>query len=935
MTTSCTQHGITFTFDTDYTVGQYVNGDYYAIENSAGGGVTIDSITPNYVSTSGSERNGWEVNPNPGTNGYNQGFDARSTYFDASLVPSLPYAASAGESLVKMISQGDAGEPAPDVEYDDGGRSYTATAAVLTVVAAAPASSAFRPPYAGDTKTTHLVTEVDLSGLPGLTAPASARAIADLIRRFERVQIDHNDSYRSQGIHPSQHMGDYGGDIALYANEAIVGMMLDDGASDIQDLSYAMIQYGIDIYYSIKNAGTQFVSGGGHSQGRKSVAVMASLLLGDSAMQAQLKAWALLDGAGFPGVQKFQEDQQYYWGTLAKAVLFGHPRTGNPDDYWTRLISGTGGRTHGDPYEWIDGGELPGGLYQGTVDPTMVAASLVASQITDFAEVWNHISLSHGFRQRSLGTLTRPDPYELVALMVDIGDTDCLGRFVSRHKGSHLNTGYDSAVVLDLWDDLFSTEHLMPPDISPRTGSFISGVEVTLAGYTRITPSGCSTYWDADDAAGPPVNQIDDFPYIETGLTIRYTTDGTEPTASSTLYSAPFTLTGAGSKTIKAKAFHASYEDSGTNIAILEVSDVPYAVVQSKTATTGTSTAASTLDAVFDSTPTEGNLLVAIGSGRFHAATDGTATISSTGWTDVYAFDPTGTSGSQALSVFSYKVAGSSESDTVTFDRSGSNTQRMTLIVVEISGVDSGDPFDTYAVDITKGEDDEFDTVETGSVTATAGQLAVAAMGGMTGATDPTTLSATTTDYDEDLALDVVTFRALSAFAMKYVSTGGSETATFTAGTAGSIGGMGLTALFNAAPETDPPVFASASIVASGEQMSITLTDASSPLAGSGGFTLNDLDGNSYTLSSQSISGLVITYDVSPTVSQATYTGESENNPYTLDYSSGTGSIADALGNVLATFSDESVSNNSTAISGSEGGSVMMQRVLPRKRRRK
>lgn len=46
MATSVTQYGITWTFGSDHTVGQYATGDYYVVENTPGGGVTITGISP-------------------------------------------------------------------------------------------------------------------------------------------------------------------------------------------------------------------------------------------------------------------------------------------------------------------------------------------------------------------------------------------------------------------------------------------------------------------------------------------------------------------------------------------------------------------------------------------------------------------------------------------------------------------------------------------------------------------------------------------------------------------------------------------------------------------------------------------------------------------------------------------------------------------------
>lgn len=67
------------------------------------------------------------------------------------------------------------------------------------------------------------------------------------------------------------------------------------------------------------------------------------------------------------------------------------------------------------------------------------------------------------------------------------------------------------------------------PTITPNGGTFTGSVDVTLA---------CAT----------------------ASATVRYTTNGTDPTSSSTAYSSPFTLTS--SATVKARAFRSGYNDS-------------------------------------------------------------------------------------------------------------------------------------------------------------------------------------------------------------------------------------------------------------------------------------------------------------------------------------------------------------------------------------
>src|SRR6056297_2661523 len=98
---SVSRYGITWYFDAEYEVGQFVNGDWWVA-----GPVVTDSITPHMdidstiADTSGGDtsytysvRHGWEVNPHA-TSLRATGFDSRHQWFNRTLVPSLPYTAT-------------------------------------------------------------------------------------------------------------------------------------------------------------------------------------------------------------------------------------------------------------------------------------------------------------------------------------------------------------------------------------------------------------------------------------------------------------------------------------------------------------------------------------------------------------------------------------------------------------------------------------------------------------------------------------------------------------------------------------------------------------------------------------------------------------------------------------------------------------------------
>jgi hypothetical protein len=103
-------------------------------------------------------------------------------------------------------------------------------------------------------------------------------------------------------------------------------------------------------------------------------------------------------------------------------------------------------------------------------------------------------------------------------------------------------SGYNPSGVASASFTVNPTPTVATPTITPNGGSFTGSVSVTMATTTA-------------------------------GATIRYTTDGSNPTATSTAYSAPVSL--ANSATVKAVAFMSGYNPSGVASASFTVNPTP------------------------------------------------------------------------------------------------------------------------------------------------------------------------------------------------------------------------------------------------------------------------------------------------------------------------------------------------------------------------
>jgi hypothetical protein len=378
------QYGVTWSFDQLYPVGQYANGDYWVV-----GPVTVTAIAPAFDGA----HHGWEVNP---SGSVAQGFDERVADFDTTRVPSLPFVAEAGESIVKAISL----EPLTDTEC----RPCLQTAAVLTVVGEIPPDDGltlFRPPYVATDKASYSTTALQLELLPSLELTESAPLPSDLAPGFARVQLDHKENWTGRAMHPADNLPDYGSSIAQRNAEGALALMVSASDEEKHQLLVHYVQYGIDLFHMMQQ-GTTWPPNGGHSEGRKLPICFAALLLGDEAMQTAVSS---------AGPEMFGETGGMRYSAEAGVVLWGQTPS-SEEAYWTNVVFDTGSRTIPDPYAMVDGGYRPGDSYQFccTSKPYKAAATALRL-LPELVPVWNHQDFfDYVDRWVTLGAWAAPDP---------------------------------------------------------------------------------------------------------------------------------------------------------------------------------------------------------------------------------------------------------------------------------------------------------------------------------------------------------------------------------------------------------------------------------------------------------------------------------------------------------------------------------------------
>lgn len=351
---------ITYQFDAsdgEPECGQFITGDWWVVAP-----VTVTRITPDHRSNCGSSGNlncnGWEVNPIAyGFGAERSAFDERSFAWQDSLMPSLPYSASAGDSIVKVKSWnpnsygpgsqcGPSGSP-PDDDY-----SCIDDVAILTVLAAAPPADAFRPPYVAMAagKRMHTLAESDLSDWPNLaTLPGNAPSPTTVRSLWGCPILDHWVTPLHRNFHgkncivkPNGNAADYDAEISMVTSMTALRTMHGDlQESEKRELLIPLVQFGIDLYYMLAeySPNMHWAPWGGYGSGRKLPILLAGRFLRNDDM---LGIGTTYGGppAGWSCSKYFGEDGQTYYGEGGVALF------GQADDY---TVCGCSGKFGGNP----------------------------------------------------------------------------------------------------------------------------------------------------------------------------------------------------------------------------------------------------------------------------------------------------------------------------------------------------------------------------------------------------------------------------------------------------------------------------------------------------------------------------------------------------------------------------------------------------------
>jgi hypothetical protein len=394
---SGSRNSITFVLDKPYVCGQFANGDWFVVPDQADGSVVVTAIKPDYAD----QMNGWDANPDIKGH-YYQSWDHRLGQFREP--PSLPYAATGGTSVIKIVSMTNGCAATTCEQFG----------AVLTVLSTVPASprTTFRPPANGTFKPLLSTSLLDLSALPVYPSSCCFGRInaAMALARSKGFRNNYSpDTVWGYYMIPADNVGyqrAWGGDMWLWDLEVLGYLMLDDPPDMKLPVLIAYVQQGIDIWGAYRSGGSWNRGGGGNGAGALTTYVFAAAMLNQPDMLADVRAANMDD---------FLEGLSFYLGRNGVA-LYGADRD-TIDAYWGGVATGDAStRDMRDPHGYIDGGPIPGTGYEANLANQVSYLSILLRAMPAFRDAWpttnSNLAAIIGFGKRyhDHKTRTLPDP---------------------------------------------------------------------------------------------------------------------------------------------------------------------------------------------------------------------------------------------------------------------------------------------------------------------------------------------------------------------------------------------------------------------------------------------------------------------------------------------------------------------------------------------
>lgn len=534
------------------------------------GPITLTSITrPNGAA----DKDGSQFGPeNLGTWG-TQGFDVRGDNISynpsVNIANSLPLSVSVNRSIISSISR-----------VETYGNNQLAYQAILTVLPSAPPAGSFRPFFGGTNKSIiHNKSDIDYTKMLKLAPVAGTPTFPGLEEAFRYPIITLGNSYPGVEYFVARYNCPedgtaYGAAMSNMTMQALVLLNMNYTNAQKEALAINYIQMGLDTYGVVANGGA-FPSEGGHNQGHKAPFVFAAHVLNDPTMQA---ACALYGGgttiseANAPNI-RFGEDQSTFYVTQKDIDT---PRSASGYTVEPYPQSALGMPEWGPGSNALDGwyrkeaGYNWGRTYRHNCFFNLVNVALVA-KLMGLESMWNHPAFFDYTLNRYavIEANSAPSPPRV----------NGLSTLTTSMLAAYGGTAPPVAAVI-------------APVAVPSGGSYTTAQTVALTSGTG-------------------------------GATIHYTTDGSTPTAGSTVYSTPIAISA--NTTLKAVAMKSGMTGSAAMTSIYSITTTPlpdpsasspvavpgsgsFSSAQSVTLSSGTS-GASIYYTTDGSTPTSGSTL--------------------------------------------------------------------------------------------------------------------------------------------------------------------------------------------------------------------------------------------------------------------------------------------------------------------------------------